>query len=364
MKIAGARIATYAIPFRRPLQAAGMALRERRGCFLELRDDGGRIGSGEAAPRPGASVTEIEALQVDLRGTCDALTGEAADLATLVRRAGSARYGATRAALEMALWDLEAISRGVRVADLLGKVRRTQIPVNALVGEDAASEAAAAKRDGFTCLKLKIDGRDVRQSCAKLCQVRDAVGEAMKIRVDVNCGWNADEAIEWIPRLAAHGIEYVEQPVASIAELARVRPAVGVPIAADECVSGEADVRAIAAAGAADVIAVKPAVVGLTNAMAIARAAAECGLEVVVTSTLDTSIGIASALQLAAILPDPIRHCGLATAPLLAGDLASEPLVPVCGFLRLPEAPGLGVRADGAAIERWRVPPAEKVAMV
>lgn len=355
MKIVRARIAAYAIPFRQPMRAGRAVLRERRGCFLELRDDAGRIGIGEAAPLPGASVSEIEALEVDLRGTCDALTREAADLETLLHRSGRARYGTTRAAVETALYDLEASSRGVRVVDLLGKVGRREIPVNALIGEDAVKGAAAAARSGFTCLKLKIDGHDMRRSCATLRQVRDAVGEAMKIRVDVNCAWSVGEAIEWIPRLAAYGIEYVEQPVASIAELARVRAAVDVLIAADECVSGEADVRAIAASGAADVIVVKPAVVGLSNAMAIARAAGECGLDVVVTSTLDTSIGIAAALHVAATLTDPARHCGLATAELLAGDLVEEPLVPLHGFLRLPGASGLGVRADGDSIERWRI---------
>jgi O-succinylbenzoate synthase len=263
----------------------------------------------------------------------------------------------------MALYDLQAIERGVRVADLLGKVGRTEIPVNALIGSDALESALVAVRGGFTCLKLKIDGHDIRKSCAVLRELRHAVGEAMKIRIDVNRGWSVDEAIECIPRLAASGIEYIEQPVASIAELARVRSAVGVPIAADECVTGEAAVRGIAAAAAADVIVVKPALVGLQSAMAIAGAATECGLAVVVTSALETSIGIAAALHLAATLPDPVRHCGLATAPLLAGDLVGEPLVPMRGFLRLPDAPGLGVHGDDS-IERWRVDASEEVAVL
>lgn len=364
MKIAGARITDYAIPFRQPLRAGGAVLRERRGSFLELRDGAGCIGIGEAALRPDARGNGLGGLGRDLRATCDALAGEAADLETLLRRAGRARYGATRAAVEMALYDLEAIARGVRVADLFGSARRTAVPVNALVGEDAVKDAEAAKRSGFTCVKLKIDGRDVGQGCARLRELRDAVGEAMRIRVDVNCGWSVGEAIEWIPHLAAYGVEYIEQPVASIGELARVRQAVGVPIAADECVKGEADVRAIAASGAADVIVVKPALVGIANAMAIVRAAAECGLDIVVTSTLDTSIGIAAALQLAATLPDPIRHCGLATAPLLAGDLVEEPVLPMRGFLRLPEAPGLGVHADGDSIERWQVGPVREAAVI
>jgi O-succinylbenzoate synthase len=127
-----------------------------------------------------------------------------------------------------------------------------------------------------------------------------------------------------------------------------------VPIAADEVVTSEAAVRMIAAAGAADVIVVKPALVGLTEATRIVRAAEECGLAVVITSTLDSSIGIAAALHLAATLSDPIRHCGLATAPLLAGDLVRDRLMPARGFLHLSDAPGLGVRVNRDDIEQWR----------
>jgi O-succinylbenzoate synthase len=223
-----------------------------------------------------------------------------------------------------------------------------------LCGE-AASSAAAARQAGFSCIKLKADGRDMPRVCATLREVRDVVGAPMRIRIDLNSAWTVDEAIDWIPRLAAYGIEYIEQPVASVAELSRVRSVVDVPIAADECVTSEAAVRTIAAAGAADVIVVKPGWIGLTQAMGIARAAEECGLDVVVTSTLDTSIGISAALHVAAALPEPLRHCGLATAPLLAGDLVRDALVPVRGSLRLPDGSGLGVRVDTDAIARWRI---------
>jgi O-succinylbenzoate synthase len=162
-----------------------------------------------------------------------------------------------------------------------------------------------------------------------------------------------DEATAAITRLAAHGIEYVEQPVRTMEELARVRRAVGTPIAADECVTDANAVERLAALEAADVIVVKPALRGMRNAVAVIERARAHGLQVVVTSALDTSVGIAAALHLAATLPDPVPPCGLATAALLAGDLVREPLIPRAGSLALPRGAGLGVDLDEAAVERW-----------
>ena len=104
----------------------------------------------------------------------------------------------------------------------------------------------------------------------------------------------------------------------------------------------------------ANVIVVKPALLGLRAAVAVVRTAQACGMNVVVTSVLDTSLGIAAALHLAATLPDPVLPCGLATASLLAGDLAHEPLVPRGGWLEVPRGPGLGVQLDTEMLQRWR----------
>lgn len=364
MKIVRVRIIPFAIPFRQPLYAGGAALRERRGCLVELWDAAGRVGIGEAAPLPGASAFDLGALERDLRTTSNAVLNVDADLQFLLRRSMVARYGPTRAAIEMALYDLEATRLGARVADLLGSTPRNEVRVNALLGGEPRHSAMAAKLAGFTCVKLKIDGRDIAGSCDALRSVRDALGEELGIRVDLNRSWTVPEAIRGIPMLAAYGVELIEQPVASIAELAAVRSAVEVPIAADECVIDEESIRLVAAAGAADVVVLKPALVGLSEAMLMARTAAECGLDVVVTSALDTSVGIAAALHLVATLPDSQRHHGLATASLLAGDLVEKRLVAQQGTLRFPDRLGLGVRIDEDAIARWRLDAAGTAAVL
>jgi L-alanine-DL-glutamate epimerase-like enolase superfamily enzyme len=159
--------------------------------------------------------------------------------------------------------------------------------------------------------------------------------------------------VEFLPQLAAYDLEYIEQPVAGMADLAQVRRAVDVPIAADECVTDAGTVRELAVLGAADIVVVKPALLGLRAAVSVVRTAQACGLGVVVTSALDTSIGIAAALHLAATLPDPALPCGLATASLLAGDLARDPLTPRSGWLEVPRGPGLGVQLDTESLQRW-----------
>jgi O-succinylbenzoate synthase len=208
---------------------------------------------------------------------------------------------------------------------------------------------------GYRCLKLKVS-HDLAADTARVAAVRAAVGPEVSIRLDANGVWTVDEATTAITQLAAHGIEYVEQPVGEMADLARVRRAVNTPIAADECVTGVNAIDRLAAMAAADVVVVKPAFLGLRNALAVVERARAHGLQVVVTSALDTSVGIAAALHLAATLPDPLLPCGLATAALLAGDLVREPLIPHGGRLTLPRGAGFGIQVDEAAVERWSYP--------
>jgi L-alanine-DL-glutamate epimerase-like enolase superfamily enzyme len=231
--------------------------------------------------------------------------------------------------------------------------------VNALLDEidpgQAAEAAYQAVAEGFTCLKLKLGGQDDPALTERIRAIRERVGPGVKIRLDANGAWTPAEAIDVIGGLARFGIEYVEQPVPDLDGMAEVRRAAGVALAADEIVTGAESVERIATCRAADVIVVKPAFLGLRTSLSVMRAAKACGLEVVVTSALDTSIGIAAALHLAATLGGG-RASGLATAALLGGDLVEVPLLPRRGELSLPGGPGLGVGLDRAAFARWQLP--------
>lgn len=198
---------------------------------------------------------------------------------------------------------------------------RTSVAVNALVA--TVPDAIAAVAAGYLCLKLKHWDR--------VGAIRDAVGPNIQIRLDMNGAWDVETAVTTIRRLAAYDIEYVEQPVATLDDLAAVRRQVDVPIAADECVRTREDACRLAALAAADLIVLKVQPLGgVRRAMEVAEAAA---LPAVVTSMMETSVGLAAGLALAAALPDLPFACGLGTAGVFAEDVVADPLLPVNGRL-------------------------------
>ncbi|MGO4803929.1 o-succinylbenzoate synthase [Arthrobacter sp. 2MCAF15] len=224
---------------------------------------------------------------------------------------------------------------------------RDTIPVNATVPAVPAHRVPEilARFGRVDAVKVKVaeSGQNLDDDAARVSAVREALPDAA-IRVDANGGWDLPEALTALKRLAAVGLEYAEQPVPDIPGLAEVRRqlrAAGVPvlIAADESVRKEEDPLKVARAGAADLIVVKVAPLG-----GVARAldiVAQAGLPAVVSSALDTSVGIRAGLALAAALPELPYACGLGTVSLLAADVTRDSLVPDDGGIRLRE-----VRAD------------------
>ena len=212
---------------------------------------------------------------------------------------------------------------------------RDRVPVNATVPAVDATDVAAVLRmfPGCTTAKVKVaePGQDEADDLARLEAVRDALGPRGRVRIDVNGAWDVDQARTAIPRYdrAAGGLEYVEQPCAHLDQLAQVRRAVDVPIAADESVRLAAE--PVEAARSADVIVVKVAPLGGVRAsLALAD---QVRRPVVVSSALESSVGLAAGVALAAALPDLPYACGLGTAALLGEDVTDDPLLPVDGYV-------------------------------
>ena len=212
---------------------------------------------------------------------------------------------------------------------------RSAVAVNGLVpavGPEAAArlatEAAAA---GLTTLKVKVGEGPLDGDLDRVAAVRDALGPARKIRLDANGAWSLDEAEAAVAKLASYDLELVEQPVAGLDDLARLRRRVPVPVAADECIRTLEDARRLAALGAADAIVVK--VQPLGGVWAALQMAEAAEVPVIVSSLYETSVGLAAGLALAACLPELPYACGLGTGALLAGDVVAEPLVPEGGML-------------------------------
>jgi len=232
---------------------------------------------------------------------------------------------------------------------------RTSVPVNVTVPAVGPEQAhQIVLRGGCRTAKVKVaePGQTLADDQARVEAVRAALGPTGRIRVDANGAWDVDTAVAAIGVLdrAAGGLEYVEQPTASVEDLAAVRRAVDVPIAADESIRRAADPYRVRDLEAADIAVLK--VQPLGGVRACLRIAEDIGLPVVVSSALETSVGIAAGVALAAALPELPYACGLATVQLLTDDVVARSLLPVDGALPvgLPDV-------DEEALARLRATP-------
>lgn len=241
---------------------------------------------------------------------------------------------------------------------------RGRVPINAIVpAVDPVRAHEITVASGCRTAKVKVADHpsSLAEDLDRVAAVRDALGPDGAVRVDANGVWDVDTAATVIPRLdrAAGGLEYVEQPCRTIEELAAVRRRVTVRIAADESIRRASDPMRVAVAGAADVAVLKVAPLGgVRRALRVAEA---CGLPCVVSSALETSIGLSAGLALAGALPTLDFACGLGTMSLLAGDVVagSRSLRPVDGYL--PVAP-MPPSPEPELLARFEVTDPERVA--
>lgn len=322
--------------------------------FVRLVNDEGVEGVGECATAPDFDGVRAETVRHDLESALSAPLPEASLTELLPRLVPQAR-----SALDIALCDLRARGRGVRVADLLGGCRTERVPVNALLAPDSPQPypdtALAAWEQGIRTFKIKSGSPD--EDAGRLGALRARFGSDLRLRLDAGGRWSREEALARLRALREFDLEYVEQPVrpGDLAAMAIVARETGTPIAADEDAVDADAVREIAAAGAASLVVVKlPPAGGITGAMAMIEAARACGLGAVVTSMMDTSIGVAAALHVAAAAWPLAGACGLGTLEFLAADVVKDPLRIAGGAMILPEGPGLGVNLDADAVSRLR----------
>lgn len=260
---------------------------------------------------------------------------------------------------------------------------RTSVPVNVIVPAVSPEQARelVTTSGGCRTAKVKVAQRasasnlavePLDSEVARIAAVREALADLYgkgvgKIRVDANGGWTVAQAIEHIAELAkvAGGLEYVEQPCQTVAELAQLRRelarrGIDVPVAADESIRLAADPFRVRDLAAADIAVLKVAPLG--GVRAALRIAEQIRMPVVVSSAIETSIGLAAGLALAGALPELPYACGLATANLLTADVVIEPLLPHHGHLPvLPaDSPRLGPtnvaawQAAAALTEKWQ----------
>lgn len=239
---------------------------------------------------------------------------------------------------------------------------RSRVEVNAtLPAVDAALVPGILTRyPGCRTIKVKVaePGQTLADDVARVAAARGFVGDEGRIRVDANMNWTVDETLDALRALAPYDLEYVEQPVRTVPELAAVRSRIadaslGVPVAADESVRKAADPLAVARAGAADLLVIKAQPLG--GIAAALRIVEDAGLPVVVSSAIDTSVGLSMGAFLAASVPTLEHDCGLGTAAMFAEEITREPLLPVDGGIDVRR-----IRVDEDLLRRHAADPARR----
>lgn len=329
MRIAEARVERRLLRYHSPITTAHGTIGDRWMVLLTLVDEDGNIGLGEAAPLAGFTPDTVEIAESALRRWAADQDGGGDPPASVT----------ARAAVDSALLDLAARIAATSVHRLLTPGSPDRLAVSALATgasvEAIAASAAAAVASGHGTVKIKVGTHGMNGDLDRVSAVRSRIGPDVRLRLDANGAWGVPEALRHLDRLAEFDIEFLEEPVAGIENLALVRISSPVPIAVDESAPTVEDISRAVETGAADLVVLKPSAIG--GPSEAARAAAivrDAGMNVVVTSLLEGSVGIRAAAHLASAIGAVDPAPGLATASLLAVDVAT-PFLPVNGELLL-----------------------------
>lgn len=234
-------------------------------------------------------------------------------------------------------------------AELPHPVRDT-VPVNVTVpATDPETAAALVRESGASTAKVKVAEHEDSEAedVDRVRAVREALGPEGKLRIDVNASWDLATAVQRIEDLDRFDLEYVEQPVATLADMKALRERVRVPLAADELVRQSPHPLQVIEEGAADVLVLKVQPIG--GVARVLELANRSTIPVVISSALETSVGIYAGLLVASVLDDLQYACGLGTVSLLEGDPTPDPLLPSAGKLEVRRPV-----PDPELLERWR----------
>ncbi len=373
------------LPLRLDSRWRGLTEQLGRSCIVRVYDSRGRVGHGEAAAlaswggdwgsRYGETPTTVrhvveELLAPALRGIDPFEIERGCKLMDDVVRG----HVYAKAAVEMALWDLQGLSVGLPVHKLLGGAVRDGVVVTHMLGimhaSDAVREATAAAEEGIRAFQIKGTGeadRDVEQVRA----LRAALGDGVLLRLDANQGYRGlggKTTAAIMRRLEEAGVDMIEQPGEGLREMARAHSAASVPIVADESCWSPHDVVEVAEHDAADVISIYLAKAGgISRAKQVATVATLYGFPCDVNGSLESAIGNAANLHFAVSTPAITIPCvipvtnpepsenGSVAGRYYTDDLVSRPFRFRDGVLYPPEGPGLGVIIDEQRLDAYRV---------
>lgn len=359
MKLARIALHRYDIPFVRPFVTSTFTLQNRTGLILTGEATNGAVGLGEIAPLPGFSRETIGECVASAKEMVSMIRGEAVpDSREKLRFWSEKHFNAPPSVVfgfEAMFADLAAQTAGITMAHWYRSGAATQVKINAVIaGAINQSEIDSKYRQGYRTFKLKVGSLPVKDEVERIAVLRRIAGPDAKIRLDANRAYQLTDALNLIQAIEPYKIEYIEEPLrnADLETLAQLRQQSSTPIAIDETLIEIYDCRTdpsalpfhdVAELNTFDVAIVKPSLMGcIVGTIEFCERLIQSGKRIVVTSALDTGIGVTTALHVACALQLP-DACGLDTAGVLENHLIDGMPAPSGGCLSLPIQPGLGI---------------------
>jgi o-succinylbenzoate synthase len=345
MRITGSRLVPYRLPLRRPWHTASGSFTERRGWLVALETDDLRAGWGDCAPWPEAGFEQQNKDEAALRYPLSRMRDVHVDTGLRQLESEQTLTPAARCGLETALLDLLAQEAGVPLARWLNPRAAISVEVNAAVGaagDNLAIHARTARAEGYRVLKIKVGIGLWRDELARLRELARELPGAVQLRLDANRAWDEAEARAVCDSLADLPVESLEEPLrhSDLGVLASMQQAVPFALALDESLRAWPFEEVLSRSPVRRLV-LKPMLQGgLIRTWAMAGQARSAGMECVVTTTVDSAVGVLAATHLAAALNNGLAH-GLATSSWLASDVATAPAIE-SGWLRL-DGIGLGI---------------------
>lgn len=364
MKIAAIEAIPYSIPYRHPLHFASGSVHEADHVLVRLRTDDGVVGLADTPPRPytyGETQKSIAAVVQDV--FAPQLIGvdifDREKIQEILYR--TIHNQTAKGAVDIALWDVIGKTLGQPVTKLLGGYTDS-LRVSHMLGFKPAQELldlALEFREtyGINTFKLKTGRRPLHLDIEAARALREGLGGDAELYMDANRGWSANEAAEVLRRTADLGLQFLEEPDDAREVLGRRRLVANspIPIAADESAPNLGEAAREILNGGANLLAVKTARSGFTEAAKIVGMAEGMGIDVYIGNQIDTQVGtMASVVFGAAFAHTAKRAAELSNYLDMADDLLAEPLQIIEGRIRVPEGPGVGAGVNEEKLERYR----------
>jgi o-succinylbenzoate synthase len=352
MVVRSIRVTPYALTLKRPWHGARARMDARSGWLVTAGDGAGGVGYGDCSPPPSASDDQRHAAESALGRLAETLAG--LDLALALERVATLDAPApARCALETALLDLQARARGIPLARLLNPDAAAAVHANASLGRldaDVGVRAEAAVMQGYTVMKLKVGEFGAGQEAQRLERLAAGLPGDVRLRLDANRAYGFDDARRFIAAAARLPVEALEEPLRDPTPeaFARLQQEAPFPLALDESLPHWLSAHPEAALAARRWVLKPMRWGGARRCLTLAAGAAKAGIEVVVTTTVDSAAGCWLAVHLAAAVDNGLAH-GLGTSEWLAEDLGPAP-APENGIVAVPPqglgfAPRMGVAA-------------------